>query len=196
MSAPSSPSARPPASSGWSARDLSTALSLRRAARARPPSPRPSRSAAARQERLDDVGVVRGRFRGAAAARPARNDARRRHERVEPVHVPDEDEEPGLPDAVQHGVPRHHRAGRRASPICALGGQSRDSRPRPRPASRGRWLRRGDDVFRLQHLPHRHRHRAHHAAAAHDGLEPELPVERAELLRRRRRRAGADLGGR
>ena len=34
-------------------------------------------------------------------------------ERVEPVHVPDEDQEPGLPDAVQHGVPRDHGAGLR-----------------------------------------------------------------------------------
>ena len=66
-----------------------------------------------RPRRLDDVGVVRGRLRVAAAARPARNDARRGHERVEPVHVPDEDEEPALPDAVQHGVPRDHGAGRR-----------------------------------------------------------------------------------
>ena len=47
---------------------------------------------AARQERLDDVGVVRGRLRVAAAARPERDDARRGGERVEPVHVPDEGE--------------------------------------------------------------------------------------------------------
>ena len=33
-------------------------------------------------------------------------------QRVEPVHVPDDDEEPAVPDAVQHGEPRHQRAGR------------------------------------------------------------------------------------
>ena len=45
---------------------------------------------AARAQRIDDVGLVRGGLRVAAAARTERDDDRRRGERVEPVHVPDQ----------------------------------------------------------------------------------------------------------
>ena len=140
---------------------------------------------AAREERLDDVGVLRGGLRVAAAARPERNHARRRDERVEPVHVPDEDQEPGLPDAVQHGVPRHHRPGLglRLRIARRRARHARARRVRPRQAAG----RRGDDVFHFQHLPDRHRGVARHQAVVHLGVEPELPVERAELFRRRRR---------
>ena len=58
-------------------------------------------------------------------------------ERVEPVHVPDEDQEPGLPDAVQHGVPRHHRAGLRLRLRIARR-RARHARARLCPASPGR----------------------------------------------------------
>ena len=60
---------------------------------------------------VDDVGLVRGRFRVAAAARPERDDGRRGVERVQPVHVPDQGAQPDSPHALQHGVPRRHRAG-------------------------------------------------------------------------------------
>ena len=60
--------------------------------------------AAAHHQRLDDVGVVRGRFRVAAAARPARDDARRRRQRVQPVPSEQQGTQPAAPHAVQHGV--------------------------------------------------------------------------------------------
>ena len=68
---------------------------------------------AARHQRVHDVGVLRGGFRLAAAARRERNHARRGGERVEPVHVPDENAVGAVPHAVQHGVARPHREGRR-----------------------------------------------------------------------------------
>ena len=48
--------------------------------------------------------------------------------------------------------------------------------------------RRGDDLFPVQHRAHLGGDRALHPAAVDAQLERELPVERAELLRRRRRR--------
>ena len=63
--------------------------------------------------RIDDVGVVRGRLRGAAAARRRRDDVRRRRQRVEPVHVPHREARAALPDAVQHGVAGADREGDR-----------------------------------------------------------------------------------
>ena len=68
---------------------------------------------AADHERLDDVGVVRGRLRVAAAARPARDDARRRRQRLQPVQSEQQGAQPALSHAVQHGVARRDRAGRR-----------------------------------------------------------------------------------
>ena len=83
-------------------------------------------------------------------ARPARDDARRGRQRVEPVHVPDEDAEPAVPHALQHGVPGDHGAG----------GRLRVSRARRHARARSA-RRRSDiarplfgaatDVFRLQH---------------------------------------------
>ena len=108
---------------------------------------------APRQERLDDVGVVRSGFHGAHHARPERNDARRRRERVEPVHVPDEDAEPALPDAVQHGVPRDHGAGRGLR-LCGAGRVPGPSAHTVADIARP-FVGAAIDVFRLQHLPHR-----------------------------------------
>ena len=52
--------------------------------------------------------------------------------------------------------------------------------------------RRGDHLFRLQHAADRHGHRPVDPAVDRAGVERELPVERAELFRRRpgRRRRG------
>ncbi len=70
-------------------------------------------AASAHDERLDDVGLVRGGLRVAAAARSARDDARRGGQRVQPVPSEQQGAQPALSHAVQHGVARHHRAGRR-----------------------------------------------------------------------------------
>ena len=120
---------------------------------------------AARQERLDDVGFLRGRLCGAAPARPERNDARRRDERVEPMHVPDEDQEPGLPDDVQHGLPGHHGAGIRVRVLLA---RRRARHPRARLGRhRASARRRRNDILRFQHVPDRHRRVARDAAVVH-----------------------------
>ena len=108
-------------------------------------------------ERLDDVGVVRGRFRVAPPARPARDDARRGDQRVEPVHVPDEDA----------GIRPHRTLFSMAclaitvqAPGLAylLGGVAgRRSTTFADGAAAGR---RGDDVLRLNTLSHRDGDRA------------------------------------
>ena len=77
---------------------------------------------AAGAQLLDDVGVVRGGFRLAAAARPERDDARRGGERVQPVHVPDQGTQPDPSHALQHGVPGGDGAGRRPR-LPRLGGE-------------------------------------------------------------------------
>ena len=68
---------------------------------------------------------------------PARDDVRRGGQCVEPVHVPDEDAEPAVPYAVQHGVPGDHGAGRR---LCLYGARRRrrglGAQPRPDGAAR------------------------------------------------------------
>ena len=55
--------------------------------------------------------------------------------------------------------------------------------------------RRRDDLLRRQHAGHRDRHRAVDEPGDPQGLERELPLERAELLRRRRRGRPRDLDG-
>ena len=50
---------------------------------------------AARAQRIDDVGVVRGGLRVAAVARAQRDDDRGRGQCVEPVHVPDQGTQSG-----------------------------------------------------------------------------------------------------
>ncbi len=146
---------------------------------------------AAHPQRFDDVGVVRGRLRVAAAARPERDDARRGGERVQPVHVPHQGAQPAAPDALQHGLPRDHGAGRRRrlSPARRRGrtGRSGDA---PQAARRCR-----DDLLRRQHPGHCHGDRALHQPGGLQDLERELPLERAELLRRRRSLGGGDVDG-
>ena len=69
--------------------------------------------AAAHRQRLDDVGVLRGRLRVAAAPRAARDDARRRGQRAQPVpDLNQQGTQPAPPHALQHGVARDHGAGR------------------------------------------------------------------------------------
>ena len=88
---------------------------------------------AAHAQRFDDVGVVRGGLRVAAAARPERDDARRRGERVQSVHVPHQGAQPAAPDALQHGLPRDHGAGcrRRLPPARRRGRAGRPARRSP-----------------------------------------------------------------
>ncbi len=140
---------------------------------------------AAGAQRIDDVGLLRGGLRVAAAARSERDDDRGGGERVQPVHVPDQGAKPASPDALQHGVPRHHRAGRRARPTsCSAACPATVTFAGAAQAAR----RRRDDLLRRQHAGDRHGHRAVHQPDDLQGLERELPLERAELLRRRRRR--------
>ena len=137
------------------------------------------------RERLDDVGVVRGGLRVAAAARAERDDGRGGGERLQPVHVPHQGAQPASPHALQHGVPGRHRAGgRHASTRCSAACPARSTGRTIAAAAR----RRRDDLLRRQHAGDRHRDRAVDAADDLQGLERELPLERAELLRRRRRR--------
>ena len=147
---------------------------------------------AALGQRLDDVGLLHRRLRGAAAARAQPHHDHRGVERLEPVHVPHEADDAALPHALQHGVAGHHRAGGR------LG--LRAARRRPRRAGRlvhrgGRPGRRGHHLLRLQHGAHLGRHRLVDPAAVRRHLEPELPVERAQLLRGRRGRLRGRLAG-
>src|SRR6266849_9276442 len=65
------------------------------------------------RERLEHVGVLRLRHCFADPARAARDDARRRGRRLEPVHSELAVAQPRLSDALQHGVPGHHGAGGR-----------------------------------------------------------------------------------
>ena len=115
---------------------------------------------------------------------PGTNDDRRRDECVEPVHVPDNDEKSAVSHAVQHGKPRHQRAGgRRGVPRARRpGGPHVDAARGDGKAA----ARRGRRVFHLQHDTDRHGDRVFDAPEPAEGLEREFPVERAELLRRRR----------
>ena len=97
--------------------------------------------AAADDERLDDVGVLRGRLRVAAAARAARDDARRGGQRVQPVPPEQQGAQSAAPHAVQRWrrwsspcrapglrVPaaRRHRAGDDVRDARAAAGRRRD----------------------------------------------------------------------
>ena len=118
---------------------------------------------AARAQRLDDVGVVRGRLRVAAAARPERDDARRGGQRVEPVHVPDaRSANPLYRTLFSMACLVDHGAGGGLRLQCA----------RRRARAVFDWLaiaeaagRRGDDLLRLQHAGHRDGDRAVDAAS-------------------------------
>ena len=141
------------------------------------------------RERLDDVGVVCGGLRVAAAARPERDDDRRGGERLQPVHVPHQGAQPHVSHALQHGVPGGHRAGGGTGlHSCSAACPGIFDWPRSRKPLVGA----ATTYFVDQHAGHRHGDRAvDHAQSILQDLERELPVERAELLRRRRRgRAG------
>ncbi len=111
---------------------------------------------AAHAQRLDDVGLLRRGFRVAAAARPERDDARRGGKRVQPVHVPHQGAQPAASNALQHGLPGHHGAGRRGGVPPARrhrrAGLDRDAAQAAR--------RRGHDLLRRQHAGHRYGDRA------------------------------------
>ena len=135
------------------------------------------------EERIDDVGLVRRGLPGPAAARPQPDDARGSRQRVEPVHVPDEGAQPALPDAVQHGVPGHHGAGGRRGVLLA--GRNTGAGP-DEPDGDGQAAgRRGVRLLRVQHGAGGDRHRVVDRTAGRRRVERELPLERAELLRRR-----------
>ena len=146
---------------------------------------------AARAQRLDDVGLVRGGLRVAAAARPERDDDRGGGERLQPVHVPHQ-------GAQSHVIARSsawrawsspcRRPARSTQLLGGVPGMFDWSHDR---AAAGR---RRDDLLRHQHAGDRHRDRAVDAAVDPQDLERELPVERAELLRRRRRRGRCRRG--
>ena len=94
------------------------------------------------------------------------------------------DEESAVPHAVQHGEPRHQRAGGRLGVSRAR----RHSGPRVDAACGDGQAaaRRGRRLLRLQHGADRDGDRAcRRTRSLLQGLERELPVERAELLRRR-----------
>ena len=147
---------------------------------------------AARAQRLDDVGVVRGRLRVAAAARPERDDARRGGERVQPVHVPHQGAQPAAPDALQHGLPGRSRCRPPAPPTtCSAACPGRSTwRRSPKPL-----VGAATTYFLVNTLTIATAIALSTQPAALQGLERELPVERAELLRRRRRGGARDVDG-
>ena len=100
---------------------------------------------------------------------------------------------PLVPNALQHGVPGDHGAGRRALPIVALGGVPGSSATPSREVARP-LVGAATAYFIFNTVAHRRRDRPGHAPVDLHGLESELPLERAELLRRRRRRASARSG--
>ncbi len=109
---------------------------------------------AAHAQRFDDVGFVRRRLRVAAAARAERDNARRRRQRLQPVHVPHQGAQSLASHALQHGVPGHHGSGRRrrVSPARRSSGTGLDRHA----AQAAR--RRRDDILRRQHAGDRYRH--------------------------------------
>ena len=73
-----------------------------------------------------------------------------RRQRVEPVHVPDGEQEPAVPHALQHGVPGHHRQAAGFAYLRARR-RARARWPARWPASPVRWSAAATDVLRLQH---------------------------------------------
>ena len=149
-------------------------------------------TSAADDERLDDVGVVRGRFRVAAAARPAPDDARRRGERVQPV-----------PFEQARSATRctaRSSAWRRSSSRCKAPG-SRSACCRAAPDSDpmtavARPLVGAATVYFLLNTGLIATAIALSTRSERpDDVEHQLPVERAELLRRRRHRGARRVGG-
>ena len=143
---------------------------------------------AACAQRIHDVGLVRRGFSVADHSRTQPNDDRGRHQRVEPVHVPDDDEEPAVPHAVQHGQPGDQRAGRRVGlhPAWRDTGRCRARDRGDGEAAGGRRLR----LLRGEYAAGGHRHRAVHPSIDLQGVEREFSLERAELFRGRSRRRG------
>ena len=97
------------------------------------------------------------------------------------------------PYALQHGVPRDHGAGGR---LCRTAGSAERlaKLASTLAAIAGPLVGRRHRLLHRQHVADRRGHRAVDGRTGPRGLEPELPVERAELLRRRRRRVGRRLG--
>ena len=93
--------------------------------------------------------------------RPARDDARRRRQRVQPVPPEQQGTQPALSHAVQRGVARHHRARRRASRSTCSAAAGRGDVADGAGAAAGR---RGDGVLPAQHRAGRDGDRAVDAA--------------------------------
>ena len=148
---------------------------------------------AADHGRLDDVGVVRGRFRVAAAARPARDDDRRRGQRVQPVQS----------EQARSATRCTARcsAWRRSSSRCRAPGSRSGCSAAPvrrcrSPRSRVRWSARRRSTSCSTPVSSRRRSRCRRATTILDDLAQQLPVERAELFRRRRHRGARGVAGR
>ena len=147
--------------------------------------------AAADHQRIDDVGVVRGGLRIAAAARPARDDAGGRRQRVQPV--PPEQQGAAIRCIARSSAWRRSCVTVQGAGLAFWPARSRRARPRSLTAVAPAAGRRRDGVLPAQHGARRRGHRPGVAGVDCHDLADQLPLERAELLRRRRhgRRCGA-----
>ena len=141
-------------------------------------------SSAPHQQRLDALGLLRGRSHGADAARPAAGDGGRRGRRLDAVHVQRQAAVSAVSHHLQHGGRSDHDAGDRSRlPVRST------ARPGLLPmASLPKALVGGErHVLLRQHRPGGRGHRVVHAPEPVEGLARQLSLERTQLHGRRGR---------